>query len=98
MEQHDRRTPLELVFFVASLRSLQARGVPFVFTDRHAFMRLARFSMLDASVEALVNTVNEVGVMGKGVASMFREKYPAKLSAVSSAPRGTAKSRSVECT
>ncbi|MCY4638113.1 MAG: DUF4433 domain-containing protein [Acidobacteria bacterium] len=39
-----RRTPAELVFFVASLRSLQACGVPFVFADRHAFMRLARFS------------------------------------------------------
>ena len=38
-----RRTPSELVFLVASLRSLQARGVPFVFTDRHAFMFLATF-------------------------------------------------------
>ena len=39
-----RRTPSELVFFVTSLPSLQAHGVPFVFTDRHAFMRWARFS------------------------------------------------------
>ena len=38
-----RRTPSELVFLVASLRSLQAHGVPFVFTDRHAFMLLATF-------------------------------------------------------
>ena len=38
-----RRTPSELVFFVTSLRSLHAHGVPFVFTDRHAFMHLAKF-------------------------------------------------------
>lgn len=39
-----RRTPSELVFFIASLRSLAASRVPFVFSDRHAFMRLAQFS------------------------------------------------------
>lgn len=33
-------------------------------------------NLLDASAEALVNTVNEVGVMGKGVALMFRERFP----------------------
>ena len=33
-------------------------------------------NLLDAPVEALVNTVNEVGVMGKGVALMFREEFP----------------------
>lgn len=33
-------------------------------------------NLLDASVEALVNTVNEVGVMGKGIALMFRERFP----------------------
>jgi hypothetical protein len=27
-------------------------------------------------VEALVNTVNEVGVMGKGIALMFKERFP----------------------
>ena len=32
------------MFFVASLRYLQARGLPFVFADRHAIMHLARFS------------------------------------------------------
>lgn len=51
-----RRTPDELVFFVASLRSLQARGVPFVFTDRHAFMRLARFSASLNDLECLAWT------------------------------------------
>lgn len=33
-------------------------------------------NLLDASVEALVNTVNEVGVMGKGIALMIRERFP----------------------
>ena len=34
-------------------------------------------NLLDAPVEALVNTVNEVGVMGKGIALMFKERFPA---------------------
>ena len=33
-------------------------------------------NLLDADVEALVNTVNEVGVMGKGIALMSKEAYP----------------------
>ena len=33
-------------------------------------------NLLDAPAEALVNTVNEIGVMGKGVALMFREAFP----------------------
>lgn len=33
-------------------------------------------NLLDASTEALVNTVNEVGVMGKGIALMFRDAFP----------------------
>jgi O-acetyl-ADP-ribose deacetylase (regulator of RNase III) len=33
-------------------------------------------NLLDAETEALVNTVNTVGVMGKGVALQFKEKYP----------------------
>ena len=33
-------------------------------------------NLLDAKTEALVNTVNCVGVMGKGVALMFREAFP----------------------
>jgi O-acetyl-ADP-ribose deacetylase (regulator of RNase III)/uncharacterized protein YwgA len=32
--------------------------------------------MLAASVEALVNTVNTVGVMGKGIALQFKERFP----------------------
>jgi O-acetyl-ADP-ribose deacetylase (regulator of RNase III) len=33
-------------------------------------------NLLEAPVEALVNTVNTVGVMGKGIALMFRDRYP----------------------
>ncbi len=33
-------------------------------------------NLLDAPAEALVNTVNTVGVMGKGIALMFKEKFP----------------------
>ncbi len=33
-------------------------------------------NLLEAQVDALVNTVNEVGVMGKGIALMFREAFP----------------------
>jgi O-acetyl-ADP-ribose deacetylase (regulator of RNase III) len=33
-------------------------------------------NLLDAPVEALVNTVNTVGVMGKGIALMFKERFP----------------------
>lgn len=33
-------------------------------------------NLLDADVEALVNTVNTVGVMGKGIALMFKEAFP----------------------
>lgn len=33
-------------------------------------------NLLHDQAEALVNTVNEVGVMGKGVALMFRDAYP----------------------
>ncbi len=32
-------------------------------------------NLLDADVEALVNTVNTVGVMGKGIALMFKERF-----------------------
>ncbi len=37
--------------------------------------------MLDADVEALVNTVNCVGVMGKGIALQFKKAYPSNFKA-----------------
>ncbi|MCA1704199.1 MAG: macro domain-containing protein, partial [Actinobacteria bacterium] len=33
-------------------------------------------NLLDSDAEALVNTVNTVGVMGKGIALQFRRRYP----------------------
>ena len=39
-------------------------------------IEFARGNLFEAKVEALVNTVNTVGVMGKGVALMFKEAYP----------------------
>lgn len=36
-------------------------------------------NLLDADVEALVNTVNTVGVMGKGIALMFKERFPKNM-------------------
>ncbi len=32
-------------------------------------------NLLEAGAEALVNTVNTVGVMGKGIALMFKERF-----------------------
>lgn len=44
-------------------------------------IRYTQGNLLDVSAEALVNTVNEVGVMGKGIALMFREAFPENMSA-----------------
>jgi O-acetyl-ADP-ribose deacetylase (regulator of RNase III) len=38
-------------------------------------------NLLTADVEALVNTVNTVGVMGKGIALQFKRAYPANFTA-----------------
>jgi O-acetyl-ADP-ribose deacetylase (regulator of RNase III) len=39
-------------------------------------IRYTQGNLLDAQVETLVNAVNTVGVMGKGIALMFREAFP----------------------
>src|SRR5215510_14854300 len=39
-------------------------------------MTFRQGNLLEAPVEALVNTVNTVGVMGKGIALMFKEAFP----------------------
>jgi O-acetyl-ADP-ribose deacetylase (regulator of RNase III) len=39
-------------------------------------MRFVQGNLLESQVEALVNTVNTVGVMGKGIALMFTEAFP----------------------
>lgn len=40
----------------------------------------ARGNLLEADAEALVNTVNCVGVMGKGIALQFKQAFPANFS------------------
>jgi O-acetyl-ADP-ribose deacetylase (regulator of RNase III) len=44
-------------------------------------IRFVQGNLFDAKVEALVNTVNTVGVMGKGIALMFKEAAPANFPA-----------------
>ncbi len=39
-------------------------------------LRLTNGNLLEAPVDALVNTVNTVGVMGKGIALQFRQAFP----------------------
>ena len=39
-------------------------------------IRFVKGNLLEAEVDAVVNTVNTVGVMGKGIALMFKERYP----------------------
>lgn len=39
-------------------------------------IRYTTGNLLTAQVDALVNTVNEKGVMGKGIALMFKERFP----------------------
>lgn len=39
-------------------------------------IRYTKGNLLETSTEALVNTVNTVGVMGKGIALQFKEAYP----------------------
>src|SRR5205823_12923018 len=39
-------------------------------------IELKQGNLLDADVDALVNTVNTVGIMGKGIALQFRQAFP----------------------
>lgn len=47
----------------------------------------AEGNLLDAQVDALVNTVNTVGVMGKGIALQFKQAYPDNFRAYEAACR-----------
>ena len=38
-------------------------------------------NLLESDVEAVVNTVNTVGIMGKGIALMFKEQFPRNFEA-----------------
>ena len=48
-------------------------------------IEFTRGNLLEAKAEALVNTVNTVGVMGKGVALMFKEAFPENFKAYEAA-------------
>ena len=48
-------------------------------------IEFARGNLLEAPAEALVNTVNTVGVMGKGVALMFKDAFPENFKAYEAA-------------
>lgn len=50
-------------------------------------IRYTQGNLLDADTEALVNTVNTVGVMGKGIALMFKEAFPENFKAYEAACR-----------
>lgn len=39
-------------------------------------IRFTQGNLLEAPVEAVVNTVNELGVMGKGIALLFKDHFP----------------------
>ena len=44
-------------------------------------MRFVEGNLLTSNAEALVNTVNTVGVMGKGIALQFKETFPSNFNA-----------------
>jgi O-acetyl-ADP-ribose deacetylase (regulator of RNase III) len=48
-------------------------------------IRFTQGNLLEAPVEAVVNTVNTVGVMGKGIALMFKERFPENCAAYEAA-------------
>jgi len=50
-------------------------------------MNFTQGNLLDARVDAVVNTVNTVGVMGKGIALMFKERFPENFKAYEAACR-----------
>ncbi len=50
-------------------------------------IRYATGNLLEAPVQALVNTVNTVGVMGKGIALQFKEAFPANFEAYRAAAK-----------
>ena len=50
-------------------------------------IRYTQGNLLEAEAEALVNTVNTVGVSGKGIALMFKEAYPENFRAYETASK-----------
>jgi O-acetyl-ADP-ribose deacetylase (regulator of RNase III) len=48
-------------------------------------IRFTQGNLLESGAEAVVNTVNTVGVMGKGIALMFKERFPDNFRAYAAA-------------
>ena len=48
-------------------------------------LKLAHGDLLNQEVDAIVNTVNTVGVMGKGIALQFKQKWPENFKAYAKA-------------
>src|SRR5271165_6585792 len=46
-------------------------------TNGERMLTYLHTSLFESPAQTLVNTVNTVGVMGKGIAKTFRERYPA---------------------
>lgn len=53
----------------------------------NSMIKYVNGDLLRANVEALVNTVNTVGVMGKGIALQFKQAYPANFAAYEKAAK-----------
>lgn len=53
--------------------------------ETKAMMEFKTGNILAANAEALVNTVNCVGIMGRGIALQFKEKFPANFKAYAAA-------------
>ena len=50
-------------------------------------MKIVTGNLLSAPTQALVNTVNTVGVMGKGIALQFKERFPVNFKIYESASK-----------
>ena len=50
-------------------------------------IRFTKGNLMTSSAEALVNTVNTVGVMGKGIALLFKEEFPKNFATYAKACR-----------
>lgn len=48
-------------------------------------IRFTQGNLLEARVDAMLNTVNTVGIMGKGIALMFKERFPENFKAYAAA-------------
>jgi O-acetyl-ADP-ribose deacetylase (regulator of RNase III) len=61
-------------------------------------IELTRGDLLEAHVEALVNTVNTVGIMGKGIALQFKQAFPEPRASAAAPPLAAVGCRSLRWT